>query len=169
MQCVLKARALLIEAEPERRENLDRFTQRERYSDAERLAGLEAGLRQSLCRGTLVSGEHTIAPDLLTELERRSPAARREAIRTTDRYQLFGLAEYLSRASRSAVFYDVLRALEIAALAIEVSDTLDPRIYGRRSSSGGAGSKDGSTRPSATSRWRSPRSKTYVRARPTQG
>jgi len=132
VQCVLKARALLIEAEPERRENLNRFTQRERYSDSERLEGLEAGLRQSLCRGTLVSGEHTIAPDLLAELERRSPAARREAIRTTERYQLFGLAEYLSQASRSAVFFDVHRALEIAALAVEVSDTLDPRIYGPR-------------------------------------
>lgn len=132
VQCVLAARRLLVEVEPERRENLGRLTQRDRYTDAERLEGLEAGLRQSLCRGTLVSGEHTIAPELLTELERRSPTARREAIRTTERYQLFGLAEYLSEASRGAVFRDVLRALEIAALAVEVADTLDPRIYGAR-------------------------------------
>jgi len=132
VQCVLAARKLLVEVEPERRENLGRFTQRDRYTDAERLESLEAGLQQSLCRGTLVSGEHTVAPELLTELERRSPAARREAIRATERYQLFGLAEYLSRASRRAVFRDVLRALEFAALAVEVADTLDPRIYGPR-------------------------------------
>ncbi len=132
LQCVLAGRELLIEVEPERRANFDRFSQRDRFSEQERLEGLEAGLRQSLSRGALVSGEHTLAPELLAELERRSPAARREAIRTTERYQLFGLAEYLSHASRGAVFSDVLRALEIAGLAVEVADTLDPRIYGPR-------------------------------------
>lgn len=132
VQCVLVARSLLAEVEPERRENLGRFTQRDRYTDSERLEGLETGLRQSLCRGTLVSGEQTIAPKLLVELERRSPTARREAIHTTERYQLFGLAEYLSQVSRRVVFRDVARALEIAALAVEVADTLDPRIYGPR-------------------------------------
>jgi len=130
VQCLLAARKLLVEVEPERRENLGRFTQRDRYTDAERLESLEAGLRQSLCRGTLVSGEHTVAPELLSELERRSPTARREAIRTSERYQLFGLADYLSQASRGAVFRDVARALEIGALAVEVADTLDPRVYG---------------------------------------
>jgi tetratricopeptide (TPR) repeat protein len=132
LQCVLAGRRFLVEVEPERRENLDRFARKDEHSNAERLESLETGLRQSLCRGALVSGEHTIAPALLAELERRSPEARREAIRTTERYQLFGLAEYLSHASRSAVFSDVLRALEIAGLAIEVADTLDPRIYGPR-------------------------------------
>jgi tetratricopeptide (TPR) repeat protein len=60
---------------------------------------------------------------------RRPPAARREAIRTGRRYQLYGLAERLCEASRGAGFSDVARALELAELSVTVADNLDPHLY----------------------------------------
>jgi tetratricopeptide (TPR) repeat protein len=85
--------------------------------------------RQALRRRFLLDREAALAPVLVDELLRRPPAARREAIRTGRRYQLYGLAEGLCESSRSAGFSDVARALELAELAVTVSDALDPRLY----------------------------------------
>ena len=62
----------------------------------------------------------------------RPPAARREAVRTSKRYQLLSLAEALRQESRSEGFRDVARAIELAELSAEVAECLDPEFYGRR-------------------------------------
>ena len=106
-----------------------RFIQRTDLPESERDESFDAAVRQAERRGAVVTAERAFGPELLVEIERRSPAARRDVIRTAERYQLFGLAEHLCFESREAVFRDVVRALELAELAVEVAESLDPRIY----------------------------------------
>lgn len=84
---------------------------------------------QALRRRFLLDCEAALAPVLIDELRRRLPGARQEAIRTSRRYQLYGLAERLAEASRAAGFSDAASALELAELGVAVADTLDPRLY----------------------------------------
>lgn len=91
--------------------------------------GLGWILAQASRRRFLIDREADLAPKLLRELERLPPADRREAIRTTRRYQLHGLAETLCDLSRQEGFSDAARALELADLAVEVADALDPALY----------------------------------------
>jgi len=128
-RCLFRLRELMAEAEPELRENLRRFTHREVFTEQERSEGLDAAMRQAMRRGAVVNAERFFGPELLAELEARPPKTRREVIRAADRYQLFGFVEALTSASREAIFRDVARARELAELAVEVSDSLDPRIY----------------------------------------
>jgi tetratricopeptide (TPR) repeat protein len=86
-------------------------------------------LARALRRRFLVDREAALAPGLIEELDRRPPALRREVVRTARRYQLLGFAEALSERSREAGFLDPGRALELAELAVEVADVLDPRLY----------------------------------------
>jgi tetratricopeptide (TPR) repeat protein len=127
--CLMTVRGMMAEAEPELAENIHRFIQRTDLPEAERDESLSAAVRQAERRGAVITAERAFGPELLAEIERRSPAARREVIRTAERYQLFGLAEHLCHESREAVFRNVANALELAELAIEVADALDPRIY----------------------------------------
>ena len=85
--------------------------------------------RQTLFRVLVLDNERRLAPGLLAELERRPPAHRREAVRTSPRYQLYGFAVYLAEESRRAGFRDVERAQGLAELGVEVADVLDPAIY----------------------------------------
>jgi tetratricopeptide (TPR) repeat protein len=127
--CILELRKVMAEAEVELRENVHRSLQGNELPDEEKDESFEAAFRQAQRRGTVAIAEHDLGPTLLAELLRRAPAARREVIRTAERYQLFGFAEYLSLESREAVFHDVAHAQELAELAIEVAEALDPRIY----------------------------------------
>ena len=73
--------------------------------------------------------EGRVAPGLLGELERLPREERPQAVRHQERYQLLGLAEYLTAQAREAVFHDLARALDLGDLAIEVADCLDSRVY----------------------------------------
>lgn len=95
--------------------------------DPENLFGKLA--QQAFRRRFFLDCEANLAPALMSELARRPRAARREAIRTGRRYQLYGLAEELCDASRAAAFDDVAHAVELAELAVEVADSLEPRLY----------------------------------------
>jgi hypothetical protein len=126
--CLFLARELLKEAGPDLREAARRMADSTR-SEEEREEGLRRAMRQTYNRAVALQGELHIGPTLLAELERRPPEARRETIRTAPRYQLFGFAEYLCQESRRAGFRDVAQAVELAELAREVADQLDPKIY----------------------------------------
>lgn len=134
--CIFLARELMAEAELDIQAGMKRFGTWMRKSlegaDVDEGEGGEAGervMRLSEARFRVVNGERGIAPLLLAELEPRSPAARRDVIHAGQRYRLFGLAEHLCEESRKAGLRDPVRALELAELAVEVSETLDARIY----------------------------------------
>ena len=110
--CLMAAREVMAEAELDLLENIHRFIQRTDLPESERDESFDAAVRQAERRGAVVTAERAFGPELLAETERRSPAARRDVIRTAERYQLFGLAEHLCFESRTAVFRDVARALE---------------------------------------------------------
>lgn len=129
LPCLFVARNLMAETEPAVRENLRRLTRPELRGKDEADERFDLAITQAQRRSHVIAAERSLAPDLLAELERRSPAAARDAIRTVERYQLFGLSEHLIDQSREQGFRNVTLALELADLAVEVSDTLDPRIY----------------------------------------
>jgi tetratricopeptide (TPR) repeat protein len=80
--------------------------------------------RRSERQVVLVDAERQAAPALFGELMLLSPDDRRTAVRSEERYQLYGLAEVLTRASREACFSDLAQAAEFGELAREVADTL---------------------------------------------
>jgi tetratricopeptide (TPR) repeat protein len=126
--CMFTMRELMAHTEPDLLENLLHFCD-PTLPDEERDERYARAIRQTFYRTLTLENERRLAPTLLAELDRRRPALRREAIRTAPRYQLFGFADYLAEESRTAGFRDVARAQELAELAVEVSDSLDPRIY----------------------------------------
>lgn len=83
-------------------------------------------------KALLVQAEESAAPALMAELMLRPAAARREAVRSSQRYQLLALAEALRAESRREGFRDIARALELAELGVEVADCLDTGFYGPR-------------------------------------
>ncbi len=83
-------------------------------------------------KADLIKAEESAAPALMAELMLRPPAARREAVRSSQRYQLLALAEALRHESRREGFRDVARSLELAELAVEVADCLETSFYGVR-------------------------------------
>lgn len=133
-RCLFEARETVPVADVATRESVRAFV-RTVYRDQgpEDQPGVDERLDRVLVQASrrrfLLDREAALAPQLLRELERRPPAARREAIRTGRRYQLFGLAESLCELSRLEGFSDVVRALELAELAVEVADALDPTLY----------------------------------------
>lgn len=129
LPCLFLARQLMAETEPGVRENLRRLTRPELRTEDEADERFDLAITQAQRRGHVIAAERALAPELLAELERRSPAAGRDAIRTAERYQLFGLSEHLIDTCREEGFRNVALALELAELAVEVSDALDPRIY----------------------------------------
>lgn len=128
VSCLFTMRELMAHTEPDLLANLLRVCdptlpleeRDERYARA---------VRQTFFRTLTIRTERRLGPTLLAELERRPPRIRRETIRTALRYQLFGFADHLAEESRQAGFRDVVRAQELAELAVEVSDALDPRVY----------------------------------------
>lgn len=80
----------------------------------------------------LIELEDRLTPALRAELMLRPSEARRELVRKTRRYQVLGLAQALREESRAEGQRDVARAIELAELAIEVSDCLEPAFYGTR-------------------------------------
>lgn len=90
---------------------------------------LEQVLARTERLGLLVELERRAAPERLAELLRLPPLERREAVRSGRRYQTLGLAERLTEASRRQVFHDVVVARELAALAVEVVESMDRRPY----------------------------------------
>ncbi|HSL83900.1 MAG TPA: tetratricopeptide repeat protein [Thermoanaerobaculia bacterium] len=129
LPCLFVARNLMAETEPAVRENLRRLTRPEIRDEDEKDERFDLAITQAQRRSQVIAAERALAPELLAELERRSPVAARDAIRTAERYQLFGLSEHLIDQSREQGFRNVALALELAELAVEVSDSLDPRIY----------------------------------------
>lgn len=73
--------------------------------------------------------EERVAPGLLKELEALPRAERPHAIRHEARYQLLGVARYLTRLSREEARRDVARAEDLGELAVEAADCLDSRVY----------------------------------------
>ncbi|MFP3938988.1 MAG: tetratricopeptide repeat protein [Thermoanaerobaculia bacterium] len=133
-RCLFAARETVPAADAETRQSVEAFVravyrQESPADPPEKDDGLDRVLLQAARRRFLLDREAALAPELLRELERQPPAARREAIRTGRRYQLFGLAEALCELSRREGFSDVVRALELAELAVEVADSLDPALY----------------------------------------
>ena len=128
-RCLFAARERIAATEPELREGIHRVARWDRFTDEEQAAGLATLLLHVKRRRTVLEAERALAPQLLRELERRPPATRRDVVRTVPRFQLLALAEHLCREAREEGFRDVVRALELAELAVEVSDTLDPGIY----------------------------------------
>jgi tetratricopeptide (TPR) repeat protein len=126
--CLLTLRELVAQSEPDLLGDLGRFVDPDLPGD-ERDEGYERAVRQTAVRALVLEAERRLGPTLLAELDRRPPALRREAIRRTPRYQLFGLAEVLSEESRRAGFRDVARAVELGELSVEVADALDPSFY----------------------------------------
>lgn len=78
----------------------------------------------------LIDLEEGLTAGLTAELMLRPAPARRETVRKMPRYQILALAEALREESRSEGHRDVARAVELAELAVEVADCLDPRFYG---------------------------------------
>lgn len=133
-RCLFAARETVPAGDVETRESVRAFVRAVYRQDASgeppaEDEGLDRVLVHAARRRFLLDREAALAPELLRELERRPPAARREAIRTGRRYQLYGLAEALCELSRREGFSDVVRALELAELAVEVADALDPTLY----------------------------------------
>lgn len=95
--------------------------------------GPAGALEQATARaerlGLLVELERRAAPERMAELLKLPPHERREAVRSGRRYQTLGLAERLTDESRRQVFHDVVVAREVAALAVEVVESLDRRAY----------------------------------------
>jgi tetratricopeptide (TPR) repeat protein len=123
-ECVMELRELMAEAHVDFRENVRRSIQ-----GADEDESFPLALRHAERRGAVMSVERELGPTLLRELLLRAPSPRRELVRTARRYQLFGFAQYLGSESREAVFHDFSRAHELAELAVEVAESLDPRIY----------------------------------------
>ena len=124
-QCVLELRELMAEAHVDFREEIKRTLHQDEESDE----SFQVAYRHAERRVVVVNVERELGPLLLPGLLRRASAARREVVRTTRGYHLFGFAEFLSRESRAAVFRDISYALELAELAVEVAERLDPTIY----------------------------------------
>jgi len=80
----------------------------------------------------LIELEQPLAPALSAELLLRPAGARRETVRKSHRYQVLALAHALREESRREGRRDVERAIELAELAVEVSDCLSPAFYGQR-------------------------------------
>lgn len=129
LKCLFLAREGMAETEPELNQNIRRYVLPQVYSQEVRYQSFEALMIQADRRRDVITAEREHASHLLVELERRSLAGRRRAIRSTPRYQLFGLSELLIESSREECFRDKVLAKELAYLAREVSDALDPRIY----------------------------------------
>jgi tetratricopeptide (TPR) repeat protein len=133
-RCLFAARELFPEAHFGTQESVRAFVnaiyeKEEQPGSADADEEIDRILHQALRRRFLLDCEAALTPALLGELDRRPPAERRATIRTAPRYRLYGFAERLCELSREAGFSDVGRALELAELAVEVSDGLDPRLY----------------------------------------
>ncbi len=136
LACVLAAHELLAAAEEDLGELLHSF---QNLILARRLGGpvseeesdeaIAGALRIGERLLAVHEAEHTLAPALLAELETRPPAARRAAVGAGRRFRLYGLAEHLAEASREEAHRDPARCLELAELAVEVAEALDPHVY----------------------------------------
>ena len=130
--CLFGARSLLLETWGESQAELADGLFGQSLEDRERQALIEEYGRRLERKALLILAEENAVPALMSELMLRPVAARREAVRTSKRYQLLALAEALRQESRSEGFRDVARAIELADLATEVAECLDPEFYGRR-------------------------------------
>jgi tetratricopeptide (TPR) repeat protein len=81
-------------------------------------------------RLALVTVERAAATGLVEELLRRPPAERRERARTEGRYQTLAVCEQLIERSFGEGFQDPALSVELAELAVGVSDRLDDEGYG---------------------------------------
>lgn len=129
LRCLFLARELFVETEPALGFAVHWLSKSTSEPCEERDAALELALIQARRRGCVIDAERALAQKLLTELGRHSPEAARTTVRSSKRYQLFGLSEHLIEVSQKEAFQDIARAVEMAELAVEVADCLDPRVY----------------------------------------
>ncbi len=132
LPCLLGARSLVLEVSGEARKALAEVLLGRSLEDRKQKAVLERYSLRVERKALLILAEESAVPALMAELMLRPPAARREAVRTSKRYQLLSLAEALRQESRSEGFRDVARAIELAELSAEVAECLAPEFYGRR-------------------------------------
>jgi tetratricopeptide (TPR) repeat protein len=130
LPCLLQGRELVRDEGPERTRGLANSVLA-RGSDWDDSA-LGAYVHQIERKALLVEVEEALVEGLSAELMVRAPAARRQAVRETRRYQLLGLSEALRQKSRKEIFRDLARALELADLSAEIADCLDTSFYGSR-------------------------------------
>ncbi len=131
LPCLLGARSLVLETNGEFREALARGLLDSSAEGRSRQDLLERYSQRIERKAFLIVAEEQVVPALMSELMLRPPAARRESVRSSKRYQLLSLAEALRQESRSEGFRDVARAVELAELSTEVAECLDPEFYGR--------------------------------------
>ncbi len=81
-------------------------------------------------RQARVAGERARAAELWREIRTYSQDQRRALILTEPRYRTWGFFEVLVDKSRQAAVTEPQKAEEMARLAIELTDFLDPRLYG---------------------------------------
>lgn len=132
LACLLAVRDAMAVAGRPACEELAKGLLRDGIDDEQRLICLASYARRAERKGFVIALEAQAAPGLSAELMLRSPAARREAVRESRRYQLMGLSDALREESRAEGFRDVARAVELAELAAEVADCLDTGVYGPR-------------------------------------
>ena len=124
VRCIQGARRLMKRVRETGRREL-----RARGAKGQPWAGVALLEQRSEREVRLVELEREVAPALVRELLLSPPEARRSAIRTEGRFGLYGLAEGLTDKARAECFADVARAVELAELAVEVADAVDPRLY----------------------------------------
>lgn len=135
IDCLLLAREVLSDAETMARESsrgLFLLATTAVLDKEERKSGLQTLLLKTDRRSRIIDAERHVAPELLSELELHPKDQRVALIRSQARFQLLGLAEHLCQAAREAWSWRPRRAIELAALAVEVADSLDLRIYGSK-------------------------------------
>ena len=80
-------------------------------------------------RMELIGQERAVAPGLVSELLATTPPGEREALLRSGRLRTIAVCELLIERSFTEV--DPARACELAGLAVQVADRLDPLLYGR--------------------------------------
>lgn len=102
--------------------------------DSSRFAGYESAfdkaLQGLLDRGRQIERERMAAPELLAEMLGLPPERRRLLIANSERHRSFGLAELLLARCREAWNDDPAQAEELATMALDIADLLDPELHG---------------------------------------
>lgn len=127
--CLFAAREVLLQRTETHREHLKKGLFEGTDEDGDFLVHYGTWLGRKLL---LIELERVLVSGLMAELMLRSPAARRDSIRNTRRYQVLALADALREESRREVLRDVARAVELGELSVEVADCLEPAFYGPR-------------------------------------
>lgn len=105
----------------------------------ERSRLLESLARRMERQAVVEEAEERLAGELLEDLLRLPREERIAEVRGSGKYQLLGLARVLTARARAEVSSDVVRATDLATLAVEVAEHLEGRAYPPRVAADEAG------------------------------